>query len=91
MKATNNWLSMLSARVSWGKVGNQPGQDYLYESKYGSTDRYLDMAAMRPLNIRLTDLRWETKATWDIGMDLGLWNDKLVFALEWYDARRQIC
>lgn len=87
MKATNNWLSMLSARVSWGKVGNQPGQDYLYESKYGSTDRYLDMAAMRPLNIRLTDLRWETKATWDIGMDLGLWNDKLVFALEWYDAK----
>ena len=83
MKATNNWLSMLSARVSWGKVGNQPGQDYLYESKYGSTDRYLDMSAMRPLNIRLTDLRWETKATWDIGMDLGLWNDKLVFALEW--------
>lgn len=87
MKATNNWLSMLSARVSWGKVGNQPGQDYLYESKYGSTDRYLDMAAMRPLNIRLTDLRWETKATWDIGMDLGLWNDKLVFALEWYDSK----
>ena len=87
MKATSNWLSMLSARVSWGKVGNQPGQDYLYESKYGSTDRYLDMAAMRPLNIRLTDLRWETKATWDIGMDLGLWNDKLVFALEWYDAK----
>lgn len=87
MKATNNWLSMLSARVSYGKVGNQPGQDYLYESKYGSTDRYLDMAAMRPLNIRLTDLRWETKATWDIGMDLGLWNDKLVFALEWYDAK----
>ena len=87
MKATNNWLSMLSARVSWGKVGNQPGQDYLYESKYGSTDRYLDMAAMRPLNIRLTDLRWETKATWDIGMDLGLWNDKLVFVLEWYDSK----
>ena len=87
MKATNNWLSMLSVRVSWGKVGNQPGQDYLYESKYGSTDRYLDMSAMRPLNIRLTDLRWETKATWDIGMDLGLWNDKLVFALEWYDSK----
>ena len=87
MKATSDWLSMLSARLSWGKVGNQPHTDYLYESKYGATDRYLDMAAMRPLNIRLTDLRWETKATWDIGMDLGLWNDKLVFTLEWYDAK----
>lgn len=87
MKATKNWLSMLSTRLSWGKVGNQPNQDYLYESKYVSADKYLDMAAMRPANIRLTDLRWETKATWDVGVDLGLWNDKVVFTLEWYDAK----
>ena len=78
---------MLSFRPSWGKVGNQPSQDYLYESKYGSTDKYLDMSAMRPINIKLTDLRWETKSTWDIGMDLGLWNDKVVFTLEWYNAK----
>lgn len=87
MKGTHSWLSMLSLRPSWGKVGNQPSQDYLYESKYGSTDKYLDMSAMRPINIKLTDLRWETKSTWDIGMDLGLWNDKLVFTLEWYNAK----
>lgn len=87
MKGTHNWLSMLSIRPSWGKVGNQPSQDYLYESKYGSADKYLDMSAMRPLNIKLTDLRWETKSTWDVGMDLGLWNDKLVFTLEWYNAK----
>lgn len=87
MKGTHSWLSMLSLRPSWGKVGNQPSQDYLYESKYGSTDKYLDMSAMRPINIKLTDLRWETKSTWDIGMDLGLWNDKVVFTLEWYNAK----
>lgn len=87
MKATKSWLSMLSTRLSWGKVGNQPNQDYLYESKYVSADKYLDMSAMRPANIRLTDLRWETKATWDVGVDLGLWNDKVVFTLEWYDAK----
>ena len=87
MKGAQSWLSMLSFRPSWGKVGNQPSQDYLYESKYGSTDKYLDMSAMRPINIKLTDLRWETKSTWDIGMDLGLWNDKVVFTLEWYNAK----
>ena len=87
MKGAHSWLSMLSFRPSWGKVGNQPSQDYLYESKYGSTDKYLDMSAMRPINIKLTDLRWETKSTWDIGMDLGLWNDKVVFTLEWYNAK----
>lgn len=84
MKGTRKWLSMLSIRPSWGKVGNQPTQDYLYESKYGSSDRYIGSATMKPLNIRLTDLRWETKSTYDVGMDINLFDDKLQFTLDWY-------
>lgn len=86
MAKTRKWLSMLSVRPSWGRVGNQPSQDYLYESKYGTTSRYLDMSAMRPLNLRLTDLRWEKVSTYDVGTDIGLWNDKLRFTLDWYHS-----
>ena len=84
MKWASEWLSMLSLRPSWGMVGNQPSQDYLYSSKYGVSDRYIGMSAMKPLNLRLSDLRWETKRTYDVGVDLGLWNDKLRFTLDWY-------
>ena len=83
------WLSMLAIRPSWGKVGNQPGRDYLYESIYSSGTRYIDMAAMNPDNIRLTDLRWETTTTWDVGLDLGLFNDKLTLQAEWYHSTRR--
>ncbi len=88
-KATEKWLSMWSIRASWGMVGNQPGQDYLYMSKYGSTDRYIDMAAMRPNNIRLTDLRWETTSTYDVGTDIGLFNNKFNLTMEWYHSTRR--
>ena len=33
MEWSRKWLSMLSIRPSWGRVGNQPTEDYLYESK----------------------------------------------------------
>lgn len=88
-RATEKWLSMWSIRGSWGMVGNQPGQDYLYMSKYGSTDRYLDLAAMKPQNIRLTDLRWETTSTYDVGTDIGLFNNKFNLTMEWYYSTRR--
>ncbi len=88
-KATEKWLSMWSIRASWGMVGNQPGQDYLYMSKYGAADRYIGLAAMRPNNIRLTDLRWETTSTYDVGTDIGLFNNKFNLTMEWYHSTRR--
>ena len=83
------WLSMLAIRPSWGKVGNQPNRDYLYESIYSMGTRYLDMGAMNPDNIRLTNLSWETTSTWDVGIDLGFFDDKLTLQAEWYHSTRR--
>ncbi len=89
-KHTDKWLSMWSIRASWGMVGNQPGQDYLYMSKYGSAGSYIDIiGAMKPNNIRLTDLRWETTSTYDVGTDIGLFNNRLNLTMEWYHATRR--
>ena len=84
MKATEDWLSMLSIRPSWGIVGNQPATDYLYVSKYATGDRYLDVSTMRPVNVKLTDLRWEKKESYNVGMDFGFWQDKLTATIDWY-------
>ena len=84
MEPTKKWLSMFAIRPSWGRTGQQPGQDYLYTSKYGSTGRYLDMQAMKPNNIRLTDMKWEIHESWNGGIDLGFFNDRLTFTIEGY-------
>ena len=71
------WLDMLSIRPGWGKVGNQPGGEYLYFSKYRSGNAYNNGTSVYPENIRLNSLQWEEKETWNIGFDLGFLNNKL--------------
>ena len=79
-------LSMLAIRPSWGRVGSQPGPNYLYTSKYGTTDRYIDMSAMKPLNIRLANLKWQINTSYNLGLDLGFLNDRLNITVEAYQS-----
>ena len=71
------WLNMLSIRPGWGIVGNQPGGEYLYFSKYASAAAYNGNTSVSPNNIRLSSLKWEQKETWNIGFDLGLFNNMI--------------
>lgn len=84
MEPTRDWLSMLSIRPGWGQVGAQPSAEYLHFSKYSSVDVYGDMAATAPNNIRLSDLKWETKTTWNLGTDIGFFDDKLTMDVNVY-------
>ena len=68
------WISMLSIRPGWGIVGNPPGGEGLYYSKYATGGSYMGNTAIYPSNIRLTDLKWEQKETWNLGFDFGLFN-----------------
>ena len=77
-------ISTLGIRAGWSISGSAPRSDYLYTSKYAQTDTYLDMAAMRPVNIRLNDLQWETIEKLEAGLELGFWDDKLRFTLDVY-------
>lgn len=76
-------LKMLSIRPSWGRVGNQPNQDYLYVSKYGTGNKYIDMSSMLVQNIRLTNLQWQINNSYNLGIDLGLY-DKFNITFEVY-------
>ena len=84
MEPTKKWLSMFAIRPSWGRVGNQPNQDYLYTSKYSGASKYLDMTAMKPDNIRLSNLKWQINTSYNIGIDLGFFNDRLNLIIEGY-------
>ena len=79
-------LSMFAIRPSWGRNGRQPGQNYLYTSKYGSASAYIDMQAMKPLNIRLTDMQWEWVTSYNMGVDLGFFDGRLNLTLEGYSS-----
>ena len=68
---------MLSLRPGWGRVGSQPTDEYLFFSKYTGTDSYNGANSIYPSNIRLSNLQWEEKETWNVGFDLGLFNNMI--------------
>lgn len=84
MEGTRKWLSMLSIRPGWGLVGNQPTKDFLYVNQYGGSNNYLGSVGMQPNNLKLTTLRWEDIYTWNLGFDLGFWNNKITMDINLY-------
>ncbi|MFT4072938.1 MAG: SusC/RagA family TonB-linked outer membrane protein [Dysgonamonadaceae bacterium] len=84
MKKTNSWLSMLAFRYSWGISGNTPDKDYLFYSRYINYGSYMDISAIKPSTLQLSNLKWETTSSNNIGIDLGFLDDKLLFDLNFY-------
>ncbi len=85
MKPTQKWLSTLAVRPAWGVSGNQPAYEYLHFSKYDAYGTYIDMNAVKPLSLRLSNLKWETTTSYNYGVDLGFLDDKYVFDLNFYN------
>lgn len=78
------WISMLSIRPGWGIVGKQPGSEYLYFSKYASGGGYMGSGSVHPNNIRMKNLKWEEKETYNLGADFGFFDDRLTGNVEFY-------
>lgn len=84
MKSTQNWLSMLAIRPSWGISGRQPDSENLYQSRVRPVGDYMDMGATVPSNIPLVHLKWEKAMAYNLGMDISFFNEKLIFDLNGY-------
>ena len=78
------FVSMLSVRPGWGIVGNPPGGDYLYFSKYSYGSAYMGERSIYPANIRLSNLKWEQKETYNLGTDFGFFKDRITGNVEIY-------
>lgn len=70
-------ISTLGLRPSWGIVGNQPDKEYLFFSRYTSGPSYNGEGSIYPKNIRLSNLRWERVEKWNMGLDLGLFDERI--------------
>ncbi len=77
-------LSMLSVRPGWGRVGNQPSSDYLYMNKYTTGSSYLGTISMNASGLKLTNLGPEYVTSYNLGFNLGFFDDKITMALDLY-------
>ena len=92
MESSRDWLNMLKLRASWGKNGNDNIGDFAYTTltTIGNTSNYYfgQTAAMvygsKANRLANEDLKWEESEQTDLGIDLGLWNNKLTFSFDYY-------
>jgi len=82
-------ISDLKLRTSYGVTGNQEIGSYNSLSIYSSNAYSTGSAPNRvvgfsPNNIPNPDLKWESTASFDIGLDLGLWNNRVSFTGDYY-------
>jgi TonB-linked SusC/RagA family outer membrane protein len=79
------FLNMLAIRPSWGVSGSAPGQDYLFYSKYSPYESsYIDLAAIYPNGLQITNLKWETTTQTNLGIDLALFDNRFISDINFY-------
>lgn len=81
-------VSMLSVAPGWGINGNVPGSEGLMYNKYDRNGTvYNGTQVMRPVNLKLTEIRWEKTKSWNVGVNMHLFNDLLQFNLNVYNKK----
>lgn len=85
-------ISSLKFRVSYGQTGNESVPSYSSLSRYSSIPSNSDAAgglvtAQVPLNFGVGDLRWETNIQTNLGMDLGLFKDRVLLTVDAYKKK----
>lgn len=84
------WLNNLKVRASWGKLGNQnignyPYQDVLDAVKYNFGGTVFQGFTQTALTN--TDIMWETTTSTNVGLDFGMFNNRLYGTVEYYKKR----
>ena len=80
-------VSMLALRAGWGTVGNQPGAEGLFYSKYTGGKGYMNYGSVYQSNVQLKNLKWEQKETVNFGLDFGFWDDRINGNVEVYKQK----
>jgi TonB-linked SusC/RagA family outer membrane protein len=78
-------FSLLKLRSSYGETGNTTGfGDYPALATYGYSSTYQGQAGSAPNNVGNPILTWEKNKPFNVGLDWGLWKDRLGGTVEYY-------
>ena len=81
--ADNPTLSFLKMRASWGLSGNADIGNFQSLGLYGAGD-YDGVSTLGPVQIANPNLTWERSTETNIGVDFGLFNNRLSGEVDYY-------
>lgn len=92
MESLSSTLNYLKLRASWGVTGNFNIGDYAYIASLGKRDYVFGgtLASGKALNgIGNNELTWEETSQFDIGVDIGLFNDRIFLMYDYYKKKTE--
>ena len=85
------YLNFLKVRASYGTLGNERIGNYPWQSimNFGSVPMYQNgmvtsMMTAAQTAYAMRNITWETTKTWDVGIDLGMFKNRLNFTADIY-------
>lgn len=87
--STADWLNNLKLRLSFGQSGNDNVNAYQTMGNISGAKQYTfgatELIGYVPNNLRNLDLGWERTNEYNIGLDFGLFADRISGSIEYYD------
>lgn len=80
----NDTFSELALRAGYGVVGNAAIGDFASRGLYSAVGSYNGQTALTPTQLANANLSWEEAREINIGLDFGLWNDRVTGAIDVY-------
>lgn len=85
-------VSMLKLRTGYGRTGNLGGISSYATLNTVRQNGIVSVGSsptvtLGKLRNNNPDLKWETRSTWNIGADLGFWDDRIVLTAEYYYSK----
>ncbi len=84
-------ITTLKLRGGYGTLGNQAIGDYLFDTYINNFSGYVFNGVLIPGATRTQvvdpSIKWESKQTSNVAVDMGLLNDQLALTVEYFDNR----
>ncbi len=90
----NEWLTFLKIRTSYGLTGNSEvlsdatseatGANFPSRGLYIGGSDYAGQPGLAPSQLANPDLKWEQTAQFNIGLNIGLFNNRVEFEADYY-------
>jgi len=80
-------LSSLKLRASYGLTGNAEIGNYSSRGLYSGNGAYGGLAGQLPTQIANPDLTWEKTKQLDLGLDFGIFNNRITGTFDYYEKK----
>ena len=91
MEKVSHIISNLKLRTSYGVIGNQDIAPYSTLALMSQTTTYFGsntgVTGYWANTLATPDIKWEKTNQFDIGFDLGLWDNRLTLSFDYFDKR----